>query len=387
MAKFTYQVQEILNRCFDVTNNRLNVFPKVNDDESLAIGADKDAVLHLSSAGLAADQELTGVIVGTSNHQGVGANSLIVSNITTDGDMIFLVSDGGNSLEFLRVDASAADMDIGFGMATLELIASGAITLTPGNGLTIGLAASAPAPDLNGVHIWGGSAGAVVAQAGPLIVESSAGTYIQLLSPADQEQGIIFGDVNDANIGMILYGHSANTMTFTVNAANQLIWTDGVMTAQKAMALKLAGGYVELTERAAPGAGAADTARIYAVVDGTTLTDLAAVFQDGTVDIFAQETTPLDAPILINPSGTQLRMELRKPHPGIVQILAVFPNGDTWVVKEYHYHDTDKVRANVGAEALLPTGWFQETAAARKARAEAEKARAEAEKASSPMGS
>jgi len=47
--------------------------------------------------------------------------------------------------------------------------------------------------------------------------------------------------------------------------------------------------YIQLTEITAPGAGAANTVRIYAVVDGGGLTDLAAVFQDGTVDLFAQE--------------------------------------------------------------------------------------------------
>ena len=53
--------------------------------------------------------------------------------------------------------------------------------------------------------------------------------------------------------------------------------------------LYIAGNFVEFTEMSAPGAGAANTVRVYAVVDGGSLTDLAAVFQDGTVDIFAQE--------------------------------------------------------------------------------------------------
>ncbi|MAH50452.1 hypothetical protein CMI37_31815 [Candidatus Pacearchaeota archaeon] len=48
-------------------------------------------------------------------------------------------------------------------------------------------------------------------------------------------------------------------------------------------------GFLEMKEISAPGAGATDKVRIYAVVDGGSLTDLAAVFQDGTVDIFAQE--------------------------------------------------------------------------------------------------
>lgn len=52
--------------------------------------------------------------------------------------------------------------------------------------------------------------------------------------------------------------------------------------------LKLAGGYIELSEIAAPGADGADTARIYATVAGA-LTNTSVVFQDGTVAIFATE--------------------------------------------------------------------------------------------------
>ena len=48
-------------------------------------------------------------------------------------------------------------------------------------------------------------------------------------------------------------------------------------------------GYIVLTERAAPGAAAADTVRIYAVVDGGSKTDAAAVFQSGAAQVFAQE--------------------------------------------------------------------------------------------------
>ena len=48
-------------------------------------------------------------------------------------------------------------------------------------------------------------------------------------------------------------------------------------------------GFIQLAEMTAPGAGAADHVRIYAVIDGGSLTDLAAVFQDGTIDVFAQE--------------------------------------------------------------------------------------------------
>ncbi len=119
-----------------------------------------------------------------------------------------------------------------------------------------------------------------------------------------------------------------------------------------------AAGYLGFTEMAAPGAGGANTARIYAVVDGGALTDLAAVFQDGTVDIFAQEVTALDSPIFTHPSRTKVEVELRKPHAGKEQFVAIFPDGKEFVLREFHHHTPDKVAASMGAEAPAPAGWL-----------------------------
>uniref|UniRef100_A0A6H1ZGQ7 Uncharacterized protein n=1 Tax=viral metagenome TaxID=1070528 RepID=A0A6H1ZGQ7_9ZZZZ len=128
-------------------------------------------------------------------------------------------------------------------------------------------------------------------------------------------------------------------------------------------------GYTEYTERVAPGAGAANTARIYAVVDGGTLTDLAAVFQDGTVDIFAQEVTPLDAPTFTNSNDTEVKVVLRKEHPGQVAFVAKFADGKEFTLKEYQYHDADKIAANKGTVSnKLPAGWAVETTVQREAR-------------------
>jgi hypothetical protein len=105
----------------------------VLDNALLELGTNQDIALVLNSAGLSADAELTGVIEGTSDHQGVAANSLIVSNITTDGDIIMLVNDGGNSKEFLLANADTADLQLGHGMATATIkTASGDLTLSPG---------------------------------------------------------------------------------------------------------------------------------------------------------------------------------------------------------------------------------------------------------------
>ena len=113
-----------------------------DDNVGYAFGTDSDAVFYLRSTTLSADEELTGVIVGTSDHQATAANSLIISNTTNDGDIQMLVSDDpGNSKEFLLADGSEADLVLGHGMATATIkTASGDLTLSPGGSLSINAA-------------------------------------------------------------------------------------------------------------------------------------------------------------------------------------------------------------------------------------------------------
>lgn len=82
--------------------------PGYADDVILALGTDADIAMVLDSAGLNANTTLTGVIVGTPVTPAVAANSLIVSNVTADGDMLFVTQTGGNSHAFLWNDSSAA---------------------------------------------------------------------------------------------------------------------------------------------------------------------------------------------------------------------------------------------------------------------------------------
>ena len=191
--------------------------------------------------------------------------------------------------------------------------------------------------------------------------------------------------VNDSMGGLVCYGHDgtaylqAAAITAEVDGTpgtNDMptrllfqVTADGALSPTEAMRinndkslqlvtnLKLPTGYIEHTEIAAPGVGAANTARIYAVVGGDTLTDLAAVFQDGTVDIFAQESTPLDSPIFTQPSGATVVRKMLKPHPGIIQFVEVYPDGKTFVVHEIQYHDAEKIAANLGCVGTLPVGW------------------------------
>lgn len=78
----------------------------VNDDVSLELGTDDDIALRLRSTTLAANTALTDVIVGTPVVPAIAANSLIVSNVTADGDILVATQTGGNSQAAMFVDAS-----------------------------------------------------------------------------------------------------------------------------------------------------------------------------------------------------------------------------------------------------------------------------------------
>ena len=88
---------------------------KMADDVRLAFGAGLDIAMINRSTALSADAEISNIIEGTSNHQGVTANSLVTGSIADDGDMIWLVSDGGNSLEMLKFTAATAEVSLGWG--------------------------------------------------------------------------------------------------------------------------------------------------------------------------------------------------------------------------------------------------------------------------------
>jgi len=115
--------------------------PIVADDTFIKYGNDGDSVILNRSSSLSANAEVSNVIEGTSVHPGVAANSLIISNVTNDGDIMFLVSDGGNSKGLLKLKASDGTIAIAG-----DLTSAGGLTLTPttdtflsnGTGLVVG---------------------------------------------------------------------------------------------------------------------------------------------------------------------------------------------------------------------------------------------------------
>lgn len=106
-------------------------FNPLLDDTILGFGTDSDGAVVQRSTILGANTALTGVIVGTPVTPAVAANSLIVANVTADGDILLVTQTGGNSHAAMWVDASAAITRFysGAGVEILKLD-SAAITMT-----------------------------------------------------------------------------------------------------------------------------------------------------------------------------------------------------------------------------------------------------------------
>ena len=85
---------------------------EVGDDINFTLGADNDAVLRHKTTTTSANTAVTGAIVGTPVVPALAANSVVLSNITADGDIALITQTGGNSQAALTVDASAGQVDL-----------------------------------------------------------------------------------------------------------------------------------------------------------------------------------------------------------------------------------------------------------------------------------
>lgn len=84
-----------------------NIF--FGDDGGVYLGLDQDGGLYHKAASIAADEEITGVIEGTSKVLATAANSIYLFNITNDGDVHIVVSKAGNSYTAFLADGSTGD--------------------------------------------------------------------------------------------------------------------------------------------------------------------------------------------------------------------------------------------------------------------------------------
>ena len=68
----------------------------------------------------------------------------------------------------------------------------------------------------------GTSGGATANTDAALILDNSSHTYVQFRTPDDKEQGLLFGDDADNDVGAITYVHSSDHLGFRVNANEKL---------------------------------------------------------------------------------------------------------------------------------------------------------------------
>ena len=92
------------------------------DDAGIDLGTSSDIVIFNRSTSLSADTTLSGALSSSPDHLGLTANSLLVSNTTSNGDIMFAVSDGGTSKGLLKLDGTNGRVVIHGG----DLLMSGA---------------------------------------------------------------------------------------------------------------------------------------------------------------------------------------------------------------------------------------------------------------------
>lgn len=80
-----------------------------SDNIVVKLGTDGDQALVNRASSLSANTALTDVLIGTPAVAAIPANSLVVGNVTADGDQVFATvpAGGTNSIEWMRNDASA----------------------------------------------------------------------------------------------------------------------------------------------------------------------------------------------------------------------------------------------------------------------------------------
>ena len=82
----------------------------VADDQLLKLGTDADQVQLNRSTILDADTVLASVLIGTPVSQAIAANSLMIANATSNGDIAMYINDGGHSQMVFWANGDVADV-------------------------------------------------------------------------------------------------------------------------------------------------------------------------------------------------------------------------------------------------------------------------------------
>ena len=209
--------------------------PFAADDTIFGLGSDIDSVLYHRSTSLAAGTEITGVIVGVSVKPAIAANSLIVSDVTADGDLLFLTQTAGNSQAAIFVDGSASTVNLyGAGIQLLQVDSTS---------VNLGLAGTTTGR----LEISGSTSGTI-----SLLPANAAGTYTLTLPSTSTAAALFYSTLttNAIDVANSVWGVSAG-LTFEGSDADteELFLTLADPTADITISFRddLAGTYHPLT--------------------------------------------------------------------------------------------------------------------------------------------
>ena len=93
-------------------------------------------------------------------------------------------------------------------------------------GVLVAVAGSHPtAPDSGTLHVWNGDAGNTTDGLAELTVEDDADAFIQILSSAAGDAGILFGDSGGTSQGVFTYNHGTDQFNWSVVGGSELSLT------------------------------------------------------------------------------------------------------------------------------------------------------------------
>ena len=99
-----------------------------------------------------------------------------------------------------------------------DLTTNPLVTVTSGG--SVGIGTTSPDEKL---HVFAGSAGTVTASGNAdLVIENSANSGVNILTPNNQNGQILFGDPEDNDVGRLQYNHTSNFMAFYTNANERM---------------------------------------------------------------------------------------------------------------------------------------------------------------------